>query len=178
MRFRMKAAGLLLSTALAAAMTLAAAQPAQADDPYFYQIVNFGSGKCAAVGWNGNGEPVTQQPCAFVPEQLWHPEYLALGMWRLVNYGGRCLDVRDGADRDRQPVQIWDCPNGNSKVWRIGPLPLTGVRQIVSNLNGLRCLDVAAGSLDDGAQIQIYHCTGFTNSAQVWSLQPFVIGPV
>jgi hypothetical protein len=162
---------------LAAAFTVGIETPAHAAEGY-YRIINFGSGKCAEPNRfgdpRGNGEPVLQWTCDGSARQAWHPFLHEIGTnhWVFVNRdSSKCLDVRDGRNADRTPIQQWDCRGGASMIWDLNPNSFTGVHQLISHI-GSRCLDVAAGSLEEGAQIQIYRCTGFGNPAQVWYFEP------
>ena len=162
---------------LVAAFAVATVQPAQAAVGYF-RLVNFGSGKCAEPNRfgvpRGNGEPIQQWTCDGSDRQAWHPTKHEIGTsnYLFINRNSsKCLDVRDGRNRDGTPVQQWDCRGGSSMIWTLNPDSFTGVHQLKSHI-GDRCLDVAAGSLEDGAQIQIVHCTGFGNPAQVWYFEP------
>jgi len=183
MKVRSKILKMLLVGALAAASLnvvvgggAQAANVAASDPlPSLVRIVNFGSNKCAEVNQFGdpsvNGERVVQRTCDSSPEQIWATVRVNLSGndYRFVNrVSGKCLDVKDGTNADRTPIQQWDCRGGPSMTWRINPGSFSGVHQVISR-TGSRCLDVANGSVDDGAQIQIYRCSGFGNAAQVWS---------
>ena len=141
-------------------------------------IVNWGSGFCADVGHYGNlyenGVRIQQWACGTDSRQVWQLVVTAnpnnkLG-YKVVNgASGKCLDVVDGKNADRTPVQQWDCRFGHfaaSQTWYLDPAVPT---RIVSDIGG-RCLEVAGGSLVHGAYLQTYHCTP-NNPAQI-----FVVG--
>jgi hypothetical protein len=163
----------LLVAVMAAAMAAVFGQPAQAAAGY-YRIINLGSGKCAEVNRSGNpggnGELVVQRRCDRQAVQQWTPVNLGGGVYQFVNkFSGLCMDVRNGVNADRTPIQQWACRGSTSMKWTLNPDSFSGVHQVQSRTGG-RCLDVRGGAVVDGAQIQIYRCTGFANSAQVWSL--------
>jgi len=141
------------------------------------KIVNWGSGFCADVGHYGNlyenGVRIQQWGCGTDSRQVWQlvvttNKDLRNG-FRLVNgASGKCLDVVDGKNADRTPVQQWDCRFGQftpSQTWFLDPAVPT---RIVSDIGG-RCLEVAGGSLVQGAYLQTYHCTS-NNPAQIFVL--------
>jgi len=140
-------------------------------------IVNWGSGFCLDVGHYGNlyqnGVRIQQWACGTESRQVWHlvatqnPDKLNKLGYKLVNgASGKCLDVTDGKDADRTPVQQWDCRFGHfaaSQTWYLEP---SVPARIVSDIGG-RCLEVACGSLVEGAYLQTYHCTP-NNPAQIF----------
>ena len=142
------------------------------------KIVNWGSGFCADVGHYGNlyenGVRIQQWACGTDSRQVWqlvvtvNPNNYKLG-YKVVNgASGKCLDVVDGKNADRTPVQQWDCRFGHyaaSQTWYLDPAVPT---RIVSDIGG-RCLEVAGGSLVQGAYLQTFHCTS-NNPAQIFVL--------
>ena len=141
------------------------------------KIVNWGSGLCLDVGHYGNlyenGVRIQQWGCGTDSRQVWQlavttNKDLRNG-FRLVNgASGKCLDVVDGKNADRTPVQQWDCRFGQftpSQTWFLDPAVPT---RIVSDIGG-RCLEVAGGSPVQGAYLQTYHCTS-NNPAQIFVL--------
>jgi hypothetical protein len=158
----------LLTTVGALAAVGAAGAPAYAS---YHQIANYGSGLCAGISsWElyNNGATVVQQQCTGSPEQLWADVPLGGGYHRFVNgRSGKCMDVRDGQNADRTPVQQWACTNYSGMAW-LATVPSYVPLQIKSGLGG-RCLDVRGGSLQAGAVIQLYRCTS-NNPAQLWTI--------
>jgi len=140
-------------------------------------IANWGSGFCLDVGHYGNlyenGVRIQQWACGTDSRQVWHLVVTAnkdlRNGYRLVNgASGKCLDVVDGKNADRTPVQQRDCRFGHfaaSQTWYLDPSVPT---RIVSEIGG-RCLEVAGGSLVQGAYLQTYHCTP-NNPAQIFVL--------
>jgi Ricin-type beta-trefoil lectin domain-like len=170
------AAALTVVAAIAAIM-LVDAQVAHAVGPN--KITNWGSGLCLDVGHygnlNDNGVRIQQWGCSGESRQVWNfivtanPDTLKLG-YKISNAGsGKCLDVENGKNADRTPVQQWECRTGQfaaSQTWYVDPAVPT---RIVSDIGG-RCLDVAGGSLVEGAYLQTYHCTA-NNAAQIFVLK-------
>jgi hypothetical protein len=140
-------------------------------------IANWGSGLCLDVGHYGNlyenGVRIQQWGCGTDSRQVWHlnlavnPNNLKLGYEIVNGASGKCLDVTNGKDADRTPVQQWDCRYhfAASQFWYAEP-SVPG--RIVSAIGG-RCLEVAGGSLVEGAYLQTYHCTS-NNPAQIFVL--------
>jgi hypothetical protein len=172
MRIR-RAVAALVATSISAMGLVVAAQPAQAYPPApgYILLQNAGSGLCVTVYPGSpllNGADVVQFGCHGWYEQWWKPVYVGNGYYHFVNYGsGKCLDVRDGVNADRTPVQQWDCTSTPGMAWK-APNGLTDgiVTRLTSRIGG-RCLDVRDGSLAEFAVIQIYRCTA-NNYAQQW----------
>jgi hypothetical protein len=169
-------AAALTVVASTAAIMLVGAQFAHAVGPN--RITNWGSRLCLDVGHYGNlyenGVRIQQWGCSGDSRQVWNFIVTAnpdnrLG-YKISNAGsGKCLDVENGRNADRTPVQQWDCRTGHfaaSQTWYVDPSVPT---RIVSEIGG-RCLDVAGGSLVEGAYLQTYHCTA-NNPAQVFVLE-------
>jgi len=142
------------------------------------KIVNWGSGFCLDVGHYGNlydnGVRIQQWACGTDSRQVWqlvvtsNPSTFKLGYKVVNSASGKCLDVVDGKNADRTPIQQWDCRFGHyaaSQTWYLDPAVPT---RIVSDIGG-RCLEVAGGSLIQGAYLQTYHCTS-NNPAQIFVL--------
>ena len=165
---RRRLLGLLAGTVAGLAAVALAPGSAQAF-PAPFQISNVGSGLCLEPDYLGNGAPIRQQACdRSHAGQNWdtgpitstqNTVFLAGTFW--------CLDVRDGVNADRTPVQLWTCTGSRTMFWALKPADdHFNLFRLVSNV-GSRCLDVAGGSLEPNAQLQIYHCTA-PNTAQVF----------
>jgi hypothetical protein len=162
------------STAL---IMLVGAQLAHAVGPN--RITNWGSRFCLDVGHYGNlyenGVRIQQWGCSGDSRQVWNFIVTSGRRDDRIGYkisnaeSGKCLDVEDGRNADRTPVQQWDCRIGHfapTQTWYVDPSVPT---RIVSEIGG-RCLDVAGGSLVEGAYLQTYHCTA-NNPAQIFVLE-------
>ena len=165
MNRRRRLAGLVVAATLAA-LTFSAPAHAQ-----YRQIQNVGSGLCAGFNWwewDYNGATLVQLPCDGEAHQQWAAVPVGSGYIRFVNRGsGKCMDVRDGINRDWTPVQQWECQYVAGQYWR-ATVPSPHPTRIYSRLGG-RCLDVRYGSLQVGEVIQIFHCTP-DNLAQLWRI--------
>jgi hypothetical protein len=148
------------------------ASPAHAV-PARFQIVNVGSGLCLEPVGTGNGALIQQQRCdAGRPGQVWSTVQATSTRSLVFNRFGPCMDVRDGKDVNRTPVQQWSCNQyARSMRWQITLSPALHYK--FQSEVGNRCLDVAAGSNQPGAQLQIYSCSSAdTNPAQLFELRP------
>ncbi len=166
MSIRSRVAAVLLAAPALVAVTLTTAQPASAAGTYV-TIKSYASGLCLGIApaddWY-NGALVRQNYCDHSLEQLWQRVPLSNGGWYLVNQAnGKCMDVQDGRNADRTPVQLWDCTAYKGMYWHFqadvdGP--------IISEI-GPRCLDDPIGSIQPGQTMQTYHCTA-KNPAQMF----------
>ena len=173
-RFKMAVVAAVAGGALAGGLAMPSAASA---DTTPGRIVNWGSGFCLDVGHYGNlyenGVRIQQWGCGTDSRQVWHLVVTAnkdlKNGYMLVNgASGKCLDVTNGKDADRTPVQQWDCRFGHfapSQTWFLDPAVPTRIK---SDIGG-RCLEVAGGSLVEGAYLQTYHCTA-NNPAQIFVL--------
>jgi Ricin-type beta-trefoil lectin domain-like len=152
--------------------TLAAAS-AVPDDNYPYFIINLRSNLCLEPAYNGWGELVLQQPCVGTRKQKWYLNKHTDTRFLLQNLANHCMDVRDGVNADRTPVQLWGCDQWvPSMRWGFTQVIDNNYYKIFSDIGG-RCMDVAGGSLQPGARIQIYRCSsGTSNGAQIFRLEP------
>jgi hypothetical protein len=158
MKNRRRVAGLLMVGAMSAAISVAAAQPAQAAGE-IVTIANFGSGMCAEPVGDYNGAPVVQRVCTGRAEQNWAKVNLGGGQQLLVNqrYFNKCLDVRDGKSADRTPIQQWACTNTPGMNWKFVQI-FDRYNKVVSRIGG-KCLDVRDGKNADRTPIQQWACT-------------------
>jgi hypothetical protein len=129
-------------------------------------IRNIGSNHCAEPIGFGNGDIVVQRTCdPSNNNQKWVLSHIGGGVYQFVNVGtSKCLDVKNGQNADRTPIQQWACTGTTSMRWKGNP-NFDGVALVVSETGG-RCLDVFGS---EGAPLRLIHCTGFGNLAQVWT---------
>ena len=144
----------------------------------YYEIVNWGTNKCADVEGNSRkaGAVVHQWSCANDDNQLWKPVPIAgqPGWYQLVNrHSLLCLDLATGVD----PVplgtsaQQWTCGPYATESWRFDErTPGSPLNQFVTNSGG-RCLDLDDGSFDNGAKIQAWGCEDIFNTHQFWQFK-------
>ncbi|MEU1124748.1 PQQ-dependent sugar dehydrogenase [Streptomyces sp. NPDC005899] len=77
---------------------------------------------------------------------------------RIAGFGGKCVDVANGADADGTQIQLWTCNQSAAQTWT------AGTDQTLRALG--KCMDVQGGGTADGTKIQLYGCNGTT--AQKW----------
>ena len=182
MRNWLRTAGAVLAVGSAVASGLAVAQPAHAHH-LPVTLRNYGSGLCTTSTGNYYGAPVVQSACTDSTAQRWSRVDLGNGYLMLQSvaststypYTPLCLDVTDGRDDNRVPLQVWACTVTRGMNWRIVHAGTIGYRNYynVQTKVGNRCMDVPAGSLEDGVQLQTYGCSpGLTNPAQLWTGLP------
>jgi len=181
-RNRMRIAGAALAAAVATVAGLAVAQPAQAHH-LPVTLRNYGSGLCVTSTGNYNGAPVVQSACTYSTAQQWSRVDLGNGYLMLQSvaststypYTPLCLDVTDGRNANRVPLQVWACTLTPGMNWRFvfaGNISYRAYYNVQTKV-GNRCMDVPGASLVDGEQLQTYSCSpGLTNPAQLWTGLP------
>ncbi|WP_328965404.1 family 16 glycosylhydrolase [Streptomyces virginiae] len=124
------------------------------DHPFFV-ILNL------AVGgdWPGSPDASTSFPQTMTVDYVRASSAGAPAARPIRGIGGMCVDVADGSDADRTPIQLHDCTGGAAQQWTIGG---DGTVRALG-----KCLDVAGGSTADGAVVQLYTCNG--TNAQKWT---------
>jgi hypothetical protein len=177
MRLSRKLGGLLAAGMMAVGLTAAAA-PAHASSPPYYQIHTFyGVGTPIAECVQGDlggplGSTVTQHfcdPTYTQTDQLWLPISTGGRGYKLENVAtGMCLEARFGAV-NAQPVALWFCDSTESNTrwdWHNfgAPDDVTFGNQgvIESRVSGSTgyCLDVPGASTAIGLSLQLYQCNG------------------
>ena len=119
----------------------------------------------AAAG-TANTTKVQQWTCNGTVAQVFRPESLGNGLYRLVNpNSGRCVDVAGAGTADGTQIQIYDCNGTGAQSFRFDDWG-TGKNRIVNSKSG-KCLDVSGASTADGTKVQIWTCNG--TGAQIWS---------
>jgi hypothetical protein len=73
-----------------------------------------------------------------------------------------CLDVRNAANGNGTPIQLWGCNGSAAQQWTAGP---GGTLRVLG-----RCLDVSNGGTADATKVQLWDCN--TTAAQVWTPRP------
>ncbi|KAG8792727.1 hypothetical protein FRB91_009977 [Serendipita sp. 411] len=84
-------------------------------------------------------------------------------------YGDKCLDVRDGRNRNGTKLQIWTCYDGNpNQLWQIN-----GAGDFVWSGHN-KCMDLTDGNLNSGTPVQIWKCgtPENPNINQSWNAVP------
>jgi predicted chitinase len=119
----------------------------------------------AAAG-TADGTRIQQWACNGTGAQVFRPESLGGGLYRVVNpNSGKCVDVAAGGTADGTSVQLWTCNGTAAQSFRIDDLG-SGKNRIVSSKSS-KCLDVSGASTANGAKVQIWTCNG--TGAQTWA---------
>ncbi|KAF7297411.1 hypothetical protein MIND_00974700 [Mycena indigotica] len=122
---------------------------------------------CVSVQDNVDGAPVTIHDCNRGDSATydWEVNYLTsqpATSQQIKIHGNKCLDVKDGANKDGTDVQIWTCNENNANqqwVWNLDSTFRWG--------NTNKCLDLRDGRITDGTPLQIWTCNGGSNQAWV-----------
>ena len=113
-----------------------------------------------------NGTKIQQWACNGTAAQVFRPESLGGGVYRLVNpNSGKCVDVVSNGTADGTAVQLWACTGGSAQSFRIDDLGGGKNRVVGSSSN--KCLDVSGANPANGTKVQIWTCNN--TNAQVWA---------
>lgn len=119
----------------------------------------------AAAG-SADGTTIHQWSCNGTAAQVFRPESVGAGVYRLVNpNSGKCVDVAGAGTTDGTKVQLWTCNGTGAQSFRIDDLG--GGRNRIVNTRSNKCLDVAAAATANGTKVQIWSCNG--TAAQIWA---------
>jgi hypothetical protein len=155
---------LLSATAITTAAGLAAASPAQAENP-IVKLVSVGYAKCLQPvnGSTDQGAAIVQEPCNGSVAQQWTVKGVSSTKVHLVNRSSNlCLDAR-GKATNGTPIQQWTCNSISNENWSFGitnNLLSSGVSNTFSHC-------VATPGAQDGLAMELRFCDG--NSAQLWN---------
>jgi hypothetical protein len=158
---------LLFATAVVGA-GLAAASPAQAEDP-IVKLVNSQSGKCLQPlnGSSTQGIAIVQQPCNGSTAQQWTVHAVSSTKLHLINRSSKlCLDARGGATNGT-PIQQWTCNTITNENWSFGitnNLLSSGVSNTFSHC-------VATPGTQAGLAMELRTCNT-KDSSQLWTRPP------
>jgi len=106
----------------------------------------FSLAKCITAASDTNGAAVTLQACTGSASQKW----TFPGDSTVRVFGNKCLDVKDGLNKDGTQLQIWTCSanNANQKWWYNkwdNSLDWQGTG---------KCIDLPGGRLDNGNRVR------------------------
>jgi len=142
---------------------------------FYYQFVNYHSGKCLDVTGRStaNGAVLQQWTClsgSTASNQGWFFDPAARsGYYTVVNlHSNKCLDVTGRSTANGVHIQQWTCNGGTNQEWYpkvVGTFPAGDIYNMV-NLNSGKCLDVTGASTANGAIVEQWPCNGGTN--QKW----------
>jgi hypothetical protein len=150
--------------------TTSAMRPATAQ--FYYQFVNYNSGKCLDVTGRStaNGAILQQWTClsgSSASNQGWFFIPAARsGYYTVVNlHSNKCLDVTGRSTVNGTAIQQWTCNGGTNQEWFprvVQNNPAATIYNLI-NLNSGKCLDVRGRSTANGAIVQQWTCNGGTN---------------
>ena len=91
---------------------------------FYYQVVNYNSGKCLDVTGRStaNGAHIQQWTCNGGTNQEWYPKvvgtYAAGDIYNFINLNsGKCVDVTGSSTANGAVVEQWPCNGGNNQKW-------------------------------------------------------------
>lgn len=113
--------------------------------------------KCLTVQSNTDGAAVTLQTCTGSANQKWT---FTGGTVRA--FGGKCLDVKDGANKDGTRLQVWGCgpANNANQKWNYNKWDNT-----LEWYTKGKCMDVVDGQQADGTQVCYLYTHHSTHAA-------------
>ncbi|WP_330321111.1 ThuA domain-containing protein [Streptomyces clavifer] len=80
----------------------------------------------------------------------------------ITGFGGKCVDVANGASTDGTQIQLWTCNQSAAQTW-------TNATDDTLRALG-KCMDISGGATADGTKVQLYGCNN--TGAQKWVPQP------
>jgi len=154
-----------LGVAIAAAIVLAAAAPAQVQtDDTAVNLVSAASGKCLQpINQSHNqGDAVVQQTCNGSAAQQWTVHAVSGTKFHLINKdSGLCLDARGNAV-DGTPIQQWPCNQISNENWGFG----NSHDLLMSEVSDTSSHCIATPGNQDGLPMALRRCNG--GPSQVW----------
>ncbi len=119
-----------------------------------------------AASGSADGTKIQQFACNGTGAQLFRPESVSGGLYRIVNpKSGKCVDVAAAGTADGTAVQLWTCNGSGAQSFRIDDLG--GGKNRIVNSKSSKCLDVAGANTANGTKVQIWTCNG--TGAQIWA---------
>jgi hypothetical protein len=176
---RRRMIGLLLGSAMAAALSVGVASTAQAFQGY-HEIVNVATNKCADVsdGSTRRFALVHEWDCAGENHQLWVISDLGNGYSMLVNRNSN-LCLQGGSFNGTLIIQN-RCVGNTDQQWELrnlynNPEP----NYVLINRTTGKCLDLNNANARNGTAIQIWDCANLGSQfpnlpgipAQVWAIR-------
>jgi Ricin-type beta-trefoil lectin domain len=147
----------------------AAASPAAASTPQFYELIARNSGQCLDVQNQSTvpGALIQQYLCWGGQNQQWQFQPTDNGYVEVIaRNSGQCLDVKDQSTAPGAHIQQYPCWGGPGQQWYFSYRE-GGYYEVIARNSGL-CLDVTDQSTAPGALIQQYPCWG--GPGQQWAL--------
>lgn len=155
--------GLLLATVATVTATLAASQPAQAEDP-IVKLVSQQNGKCLQPATLDQGASVIQMTCNGTTPQQWFISSVNSTRVHLRSKAAPtlCADAF-GKAANGTPVIMWPCNSISNENWGFG---ITN-NLLVSAVSNTFSHCMATPGSNDGLPIELRFCDG--NLSQLWS---------
>ncbi|MEW9552788.1 pectate lyase [Nonomuraea sp. NPDC050783] len=134
-----------------------------------YQLVNAGSGLCAAVpgAATGDGVQLTQTTCAQTPGQIFTLTATGSAYRLTAQHSGKCTGIRDASTSAGKAVQQETCTGATSQTWH---LTTNAGTYRIANTNSGKCLNVKDNATTTGAPLQQNSCDSATTKQ--WTLRP------
>ncbi|MEW9552803.1 RICIN domain-containing protein [Nonomuraea sp. NPDC050783] len=134
-----------------------------------YQLVNAGSGLCAAVpgAATGDGVQLTQTTCAQTPGQIFTLTATGSAYRLTAQHSGKCTGIRDASTSAGKAVQQETCTGATSQTWH---LTTNAGTYRIANTNSGKCLNVKDNATTTGAPLQQNSCDSATTKQ--WALRP------
>jgi len=157
----------LSAAVMATAFGLAAATPAQAEDP-IVKLVSQQNGKCLQPrdGSTLQGEVVVQMTCDGTTAQQWTVHPVSSTKVHLINRrSGLCLNAH-GRAANGTPIDQWPCNTISNENWSFGitnNLLSSGISNTFSHC-------IATPGSPDGLAMELRFCDG--NPSQRWLRPP------
>jgi hypothetical protein len=119
----------------------------------FGALVNRASGRCLAGPQPvRNGGQLRVRGCDFDINQIWKPPASPVPS----GVAGKCVNDRDNAAVDGNPVQIWSCNGSERQKWAVRDDGTVRIHRM--------CLGVSGFSTLDGATVDLESCSGLAFS--------------
>ena len=155
---------LLFAAVVIMAAGLAAAQPAQAENP-IVKLVSNQNGKCLQPASPDQGASVIQATCNGTVAQQWTVVLVNSTRVHLASRATnnqQCIDAFGGA-ANGTPIILWPCNGISNENWSFGitnNLLSSGVSNTFSHC-------IATPGANDGLAMELRFCDG--NASQLWS---------
>ncbi len=130
------------------------AQPAFANEGFFYHIANKNSDKCIVVhkASTSNAANIIQWTCRDQPNELWNIKTVENG-WGVyylrAQVSDKCAVIHNASTEEGANVIQWTCHNQPNELWELNEVDNSGYFLIKSR-NSNNCLGVKDGSRSNG----------------------------
>lgn len=154
---------LLFAAAVATVATLAASQPAHAEDP-IVKLVSNQNGQCLQPSSPVQGASVIQMPCDGTTAQQWTVNLVNSTSVHLQNRAapGECIDAF-GPPANGTPIILWPCNTITNERWSFG----IGNNLLSSGESNTFSHCIATPGNSAGLAMELRFCDG--DLSQLWS---------